>query len=346
MKRLILLISFVAIFISFEKPAPVLAFFGSDIPFLTVIASNTGLTSGRAVISALENTITAINQTESLYYETESLFNQLKNITNFQSMLMAGEQLQNMNMQLTSTAFEIQDNIDQSQGITPNYQAQSETMQNMGQEMALTGSLMGSAADIQNISQMAGGSAGFALLNGAAMTTQAALTTTQAIDNLMQYQAQQNGVKQDSEKVAKINELQHVAASRLQITTVPCQNRAAFVKVVANLGAGNVQCTQTGLPRPVLVANSPVGTGINAQINNSYEIACANAEAAASAAAAKASAAGIAAPPIPAACNQLSQVQFIPPPRTPPSPPPAIRDPDLTPLAPPMGPAINSGGAP
>lgn len=320
MKKLSFIVVVLMTLIVFDY-RPSYAMFGSNSGILSGILSENTIRTVKQAVQTIQMTVSAINQAEALYYETESLINQLKNISSFQSILLAGEQMQSIYMNLDSAAYQVVDQYDISHGITPDYQQQQEEMQNLGEEMMLTSSLAGSAADIANIRSQAANAQGFALLNGASMGAQAALTTTQAVDNLLSYEAQKDGLHKMQAKVQKTLEEQNKASSSLRIMKVPCANRNAFVTVVGTLSTNNIECTQTGFPRPILITNSPVGTGINSSIRNSLEMSCAQSQTAATIAQARAAFAGVSGTPQPPInCSQITPPALNPPTPTPPQP--------------------------
>lgn len=328
------LLSLALLFLPAQKNA--FAMFGS----LAALIPPTVATDINTAVQDIELTTQTISTVESVYYQTESLINMMKNIHNFTSFLMAAQQAQSMYMSLDAMGYQLVDQLDQQQGITPDYQQQAQNLQSLSEDMMLTSALESSGADIATISSQAANAQGFALLNGASMGAQAALTTTQAVDNLLQYQTQKDQNKKQLQQIRQTTQEQQLAAASVNLVKVPCVNRAAYVNIY-EYGNTNtaVPCTQTGLPRPVVVTGRPVGLGIDSEIATAKEQQCAQAAARQAMANAKAAGAGIGlgVSTMPS-CGNITPPVFENTQQTPPTPPPAIvNPPGLNPSAPPMG---------
>ena len=256
---------------------PAHAFFGSSAGLLSMIDSNTAISSVANTMSKLQAIEQTIIQTQQMIYEIESLKYMFANANSFAGILQDTASIGSMAAGLAAGG------IEAYQGLASAYNlpALSPADYNgylgaAAQGSNLLGSLSMSAGQISSLGQVANGMTGTALLNGASTITQAALTTTGAVMNLQSYLAQKDAMKRQEAMIKKVAFQQKLASNSIQYATVPCLNRSATVTVLvqAQSSSQGVMCTRTQIPRPLIVTN-PVSSGINAQLRNAYEMQCA-----------------------------------------------------------------------
>lgn len=130
-----------------------------------------------------------------------------------------------------------------------------------------SGALASSAQTLSMISNENSGVPFLEVVNGAQLGVQAALTTTQAVDNLQSFMAQREQEKTLHDQALRISAEENYLTRQPQLLTVPCDNMPAYATTFATsseIAANGTICTTLGAPglNPIVTT----GTGINRSI--------------------------------------------------------------------------------
>ena len=197
---------------------------------------------------------------KSLKYMTAApgLMGAVGYVSNLTSGISSMGQMGVMEAQNTATAFG-----GPGSGLSPNELA------NLSGTLAVTASTAGSLSSMSNtismINTQNGGSGGLALLNGASLGTQAALTGAQALVTIESFRQQEKMRAQlvSAQTSARTN--QATNAEMPQRIHLPCNDMAAWPPTPNMAQTGSCPSFQTGVPAQF---NNSIGTGANKNIQN------------------------------------------------------------------------------
>ena len=168
---------------------------------------------------------------------------------------------------------------DTTSSFAPAYAMSPQDYEGVLSDLALVSSTSGALAQsAQTLSMISNENSGVPFLevvNGAQLGVQAAITTTQAVDNLAQFMAQRQQQKAMNAQAARVEAEQKYLSGMPQVYTVPCDNMAATVTIISTdtqLASNGTSCSTYGAPGANYVTST--GTGINQAIANANQQQC------------------------------------------------------------------------
>lgn len=260
---------------------------------LPVIATNTGITAGttqasadgttpwkiwRAIkmgiqeLQAADRTLVAM---EDMYYMVEA-FTYLHDNGGILGAVSYMSQATSLAAGMASQGLSAYQTVTGS--FAPSYSMSptdyASALGNMAMFSSMTGALANSANTLGMISSENSGVPFLEVVNGAQLGVQAALTTTQAIDNWHQYQLQKDQQAALQAQAEKVAAEQKFMSQSPQFYTVPCDNMAASVTVFTTspLSTNGTLCTTVGAPGLNVI--TATGTGINKTIASQNQAQC------------------------------------------------------------------------
>ena len=133
----------------------------------------------------------------------------------------------------------------------------------LGLTASTAGSLSSMSSTLSMLNAQNGGAGGLALINGASLATQAALTGAQATLNIMNYYQNRDTMSALQENIARTRRKQAFKAETPPTLPIPCRDMAAWPP--QNNPNNNVPMSacETITPGTASQFNSPSGTGAN-----------------------------------------------------------------------------------